>query len=109
MAAVQVNIDLDVWHYITANRGTSCKHRGYTLYQKEDFSRFETLPSDWYYQRNEHGEGRAIEFPIKAKPIVAWSTSRCHVVNGKLQKRPRMPIERVSLHCVRRACDTTNT
>jgi hypothetical protein len=108
MAAAVINMDLDVWRYLTSNRGAASEHKGYTLYQKEDFDRFETLPSDWYYCLNEHGEGKGIDFPIKAKPRVSWSPSRYCKMNGKLQKAPRMPIEKVSLHFVRKACGIQN-
>ena len=108
MAAVVTNMDLDVWRYLTSNRGAASEHKGYTLYQKEDFGRFETLPSDWYCCLNEHGEGKGIDFPIKAKPMVSWSPSRYCKMNGKLQKAPRIPIEKVSLHFVRKACGIQN-
>ena len=82
MAAAVINMDLDVWHYLTSNRGAASEHKGYTLYQNEDFDRFETLPSDQYYRLNEHGEGKGIDFPIKAKPMVSWSLSQYCKTNG---------------------------
>lgn len=76
MAAVSINMDLDVWHYLTSGRGHASEHKGYTLYEKEDFDRFESLPSDWFYSLNVHGQGTTIDFPIKAKPKILWSLSR---------------------------------
>ena len=66
------------------------------------------LPSDWHYYSNEHGEGKAIDFLLEAKLVVSWTPSRYHFANGKLETAPRMPLERVSLGFVRRACDLTN-
>ncbi len=70
-AGIYQYMDLDVWRFSTYNRGTQSEHKGYILYDKEDFNRFETLPSDWYYLLNKHGEGKAIDFPIKARPTVS--------------------------------------
>lgn len=104
MAAVSINMDLDVWRYLTSGKGQASEHKGYTLYEKEDFYKFKFLPSDWFYVLNEHGEGTTIDFPIKAKPIISWSPCRYHKNNNKLQKAPRMPVERVSLYFLRKAC-----
>ena len=57
VALASINMDLDVLHFLTYNRGIPSEHKGYTLYEKEDFNRFETLANDWYYSLNEHGEG----------------------------------------------------
>ena len=42
MASIYINIELDVWRYITANSGTPSEHKGYMMYEKEDFDCFET-------------------------------------------------------------------
>lgn len=91
MATIYVNMELDVWRYITDNKGAASNHKGYTLYEKEHFSHFKTLPSNWYYCLNQHGEGTAVDFPIKTKPMVSWSARRYIAGNGKLQMAPRMP------------------
>ncbi len=36
MATVSINMDLDVWHYLTSGKGQASKHKGYTLYEKGD-------------------------------------------------------------------------
>lgn len=108
VAPASINMDLDVWRFLTYNRGIPSEHKGYTLYEKEDFSRFETLANDWYYLLNEHGEGSKIDFPIKARAAVSWSKLRYHHSDGKLQKSPRLPIEKVSLHILKKACDVSN-
>jgi hypothetical protein len=104
MATVSINMDLDVWHYLTSCKGQASEHKGYTLYEKGDFDRFTSLPNDCFFILNEHGEGTTIDFPIKAKPIISWSPSRYHEHNNKLQRAPRMPIERVSFYFLRKAC-----
>ena len=68
---VYVDIDLDVWHYVTRNKGEKSNHKGHTLYRREDFQSFEGLPNDWYFVLNQHGEGILIDFPLKAKPLVS--------------------------------------
>ena len=98
-------MELDVWRYITENRGIASEHKGYTMYHKEDFNRFKHLPCDWYYYLDQHGQGMAVDFPVKAKPVLSWSPSRYHSVNGKLEKAQRMPIEKISLTFVKKACD----
>ena len=108
LAPASINMDLDVWRFITSNRGMPSQHKGYTLHQKEDFKRFETLPSDWYYLLNEFGEGKAIDFPIKAGSTVSWSKLTYQHINGKLQKSPRVPVEKICVHILRRACDISN-
>lgn len=105
---IYVNMELDVWRYVTYNRGTPSEHKDYTMYSKEDFDRFEVLPCDWYYNLNQHGQGTAIDFPVKAKPVVSWSASRYNVINGKLEKAARMPLEKISVSIVKRACDINN-
>ncbi|CAB4025927.1 Hypothetical predicted protein [Paramuricea clavata] len=76
VSPVYVNMPLDVWRYITLNKGKKSDHKGHMLYEKEHFDRFKGLPHDWYYVLNQHGEGICVDFPIKAKPIVSWSPSR---------------------------------
>ena len=43
------------------------------MYSKKDFSRFKWLPDSWWYYLNEHGEGNAVDFPIKIKAVLSWS------------------------------------
>ncbi len=108
MGSCHVNIDLDIWRYITYRQGADAEHKGYKLYEKEEFRRFSGLPDDWFYTLNEHGEGFAVLFPIKAKPKVSLSPSRFVSRNGKLEKAQRIPLEKVTIDFVKRACNVDN-
>lgn len=108
MASCCANIDLDVWQYITYQQGVDAEHKGHKLYEKADFRRFLGLPNDWFYILNQHGEGIAIHFPIKAKVKVSWSPSRFVLRNGKLEVAPRIPLEKVTNKLVKRACNIDN-
>ena len=68
-----VHMYLDVWRYLTHGKGTPSQHRGHVLYSKHDFERFAALPEYWWYYLDEHGEGKAVHFPIKIKPVLIWS------------------------------------
>lgn len=105
LATVYIRMGLDMWRYITQKRGIASEHKGYTMYQKEDFSRFKDLPSDWYYYLDQHGQGTAIDFPVKAKPVLSWTPARYHSVDGRLEKAKRMPIEKIAVTFARKACD----
>ncbi|KAK2550529.1 hypothetical protein P5673_028728 [Acropora cervicornis] len=43
------------------------------IHLDHDFERFTALPEHWWYYLDEHGEGRAVDFPIKIKPLLTWS------------------------------------
>ena len=49
LSPVYVKMDLDLWRYVSFNRGAESQHAGYGLYQIEDFSRFDKLPQNWWY------------------------------------------------------------
>ena len=61
-AHVQVPFDLDVWRYLSKCKGTA--DRRWFLFERQDFERFTCLPNHWHYCINEHGEGKAIDFPV---------------------------------------------
>ena len=42
------------------------------MLNKEDFDRMQ-FPSSWYYYLNKNGEGQAVEFPIRVKPVLRRS------------------------------------
>jgi hypothetical protein len=107
-APIYVHMELDVWRYITHNKGEECEHKGYKLYEKNEFGHFVGLPNDWFYTLNAHGEGMAIDFPIKAKPVLSWTPSKFVEKNGKLVKGERMPIEKIVIVFVKRACNINN-
>jgi len=78
------------------------------LYSKHDFERFTALPEHWWYYLDEHGEGRAVDFPIKIKPLLTWSPAHHIKRAGRLVKAPRFPIEKLSVTMVKRACNLQN-
>ena len=70
-----VNVDLDIWRYVTFRKGVASEHRGHYLFQKNDLGKLKYLPENWWYQVNDDGQGTAVKFPIKIKPILSWSSS----------------------------------
>ena len=87
IAPIYINMELDVWRFIMENKGIPSQYKGYMLYEKVDFVRFETPPSHWFYILNEHGEGIAVDFPIKAKTVSSWTPSHYIVNKGKLKEK----------------------
>jgi hypothetical protein len=67
-----INMDLDIWRYLTCGKGEVSEHRGNKLYQKNDFEALKYLPENWWYHINQNGEGIAVDFPLKAKPMLSW-------------------------------------
>lgn len=103
-----IEIDHDIWRYVTKGKGIASEHKGHFLYQKEDFSRLSILPSDWWYYFNQHGEGRKINFHLKAKAVLHWSSKK-HVLNGaKVEEGSRFPIEKISISFARDPCNEQN-
>ena len=105
---VYVPFDLDVWRFVTNGKGRAAEHRGHFLYEKEELARLKFLPEDWWYYLNSNGEGIAIDFPIKAKPVLSWSPQRYIKKDNKLVKGSRLPLEKVCITIVKRACNTDN-
>lgn len=105
MGPVTVNIDHDVWRYLMRGKGVPSNHVGYFLYDKHDFDRFASLPPHWDYCLDENGEGTRVDFPVKAKAVLAWSTKKCCVVGGELVTAPRVALEKVAVHIVKKACN----
>ncbi len=86
-----IHMKLNVWRYITYKKGTASQHQGHVLYSKEDFQWFKTLPNHWWYCVDKHGEGKAVDFPIKIKAVLSWSPVQHISKSGKLIKAPRYP------------------
>lgn len=107
-ASIHINMELDVWRFVTHGKGKASLHEGHMLYEKNDFANFNTLPRNWFYTLDEHGQGATINFPIKAKPVLLWSDSHYYVNKGQLQKAPEIPIEEVCLTICRKACSLEN-
>ena len=78
------------------------------MYSKHDFERFTALPEHWWYYLDEHGEGRAVYFPIKIKPLLTWSLAHHIKRAGRLVKAPRVPIQKLSVTMMKRACNLQN-
>ncbi len=108
MGSCHVNIDLDIWKYITYRQEADAERKGYKLYEKEEFRHFSGLPDDWFYTLNEHGEGFTVQFPIKAKPKDVLSSSGFVSRSGRLEKAQRIPLEKVTIDFVKRACNVDN-
>ena len=68
-APVDVQIDFDVRRYLWGDGGVVSEHAGYKLYNKEDFLHFTSLPESWWYYLDLHGQGKAVDFPSKMKPL----------------------------------------
>ena len=105
---IYINMGLDVWRYVTCGKGVASERRGNHLFEKDDLIRFRYLPEDWWYCINSNGEGVAVDFPLKARPVLSWSQQKFTVKDGKLVKAARFPIEKVCLTLIRKACNTEN-
>ncbi len=56
-APVYIHIDGDIWQYLSHNKGRNSEHRGFKLYEKDDFCLFKELPDNWWYILDKNGEG----------------------------------------------------
>lgn len=101
-----INLDLDCWRYITQGKGTPSEHRGYFLFNKNDFGRLPMLPPDWWYCFNQHGEGKKV--PMKIKPVIGWSPKKYVFDGKKVIPGPRFPIEKLSVSFARLPCNEKN-
>ena len=84
-------------------KGVQSEHVGYKLYEKPDFCNL-NLPRAWWYYLDHNGEGRAINFPMKIKPVLLWSPRHYNVQNRDVMEAERMPIEKAKIHFSKRAC-----
>ena len=107
-AHVQVPFDLDVWRYLSKGKGTA--NGKWLLFEREYFERFNGLPNHWYYCLNQHGEGKAIDFPIKLKPYLAKAATKDYLPgdNGSVVKAQTIYCEKLSVYFVKRACNINN-
>lgn len=77
LSPININLELDIWCYVTFKKGRASEHCGHFLFSKQELSRLKYLPTHWWYFANEHGEGTAIDFPIKIKPLFGKERSHC--------------------------------
>ena len=97
MAPSLIEMDLDIWRWGIRQRGVPSNHKGHLMLEKGDFSRFSLL-CHWYYWLDVHGQGMAVDFPLKAKPLLTWSANH-YCVSGRdldLVQAPRVPVEKNS-------------
>ena len=64
--------DLDIWRYVSHGKCQDSNHKSFKLFTQDDLSRL-PLPGQWWWYINIHGEGHAIEPPLKIKPILRQS------------------------------------
>ena len=53
---------------------------------------------DWWYCINSDGEGVAVDFPLKARPVLSWSQKKFTAKDGKLVKAARCPLKKFVYH-----------
>jgi hypothetical protein len=75
------------------------------MLHKEDMHRLKFLPESWWFVLNGHGEGSAVDFPIKVKPVLSWSPSCYMPKEGKLCKAPRLPNEKLCISVIKKPCN----
>ena len=68
---------------------------------KNDFSKFKYLPSNWLYNLDDDGNGTAVDFTLKAKPILLWSPKTFLKTDKGMVEAKRFPIEKVCLTMIR--------
>lgn len=95
---------MDVQRWMWQGKGIASEHKGYKLYNLHDFCNLD-LPETWWYYLDHHGEGKAINVPIKMKSILSWTPKRFIFEDGQLKQAKRLPIERVKIHFCKRACN----
>lgn len=105
---IYIDMELDLWRYITYRKGMPSEHRGHTLFKKEDLIRFEGLPTHWWYYMNEHGEGMAVDFPLKIKAVLSWSCAHYYLNHGHAVKAARFPVEKICVNIAKRPCNVRN-
>ena len=98
------NIELDIWRFVTCGKGKASEHQGNYLFEQNDLARLKYLPEDWWYFLNQHGEGLAVDFPLKARPILSWSSDKYVKKDGQLVKAKKFPTEKICITVVRKAC-----
>ena len=82
------------------------EHTGYKLYYKEDVFPYTTLPENLWYYLDLHGEGKAVDFPLKMKPVLSWTLIQYIKEKGKLKKAPHAPVEKLKIHICKRAINS---
>ena len=98
---VTLHMDHDVFRFLVKGKGRQAENfPGSLLLEKEDFSRF-NMNQYWWYNLNNNGQGRAVNFPIRAKHILRWSSKQYVAINGHISLAPQKPVEIVSFFIAR--------
>ena len=98
---------MDTWRYISHNKGTISEHRKF--YERDELTKFKYLPDHWWLFMNEHGEGKAIDFPMKIKHVLSWTPAHYVDTKGnKLIHANRIPLEKLCITTARKSCDMNN-
>lgn len=104
-APVDLQIDFDVQRYLWGDRGVYLNTLDTNFYNKEDFLHFTSLPESWWYYLDLHGQDKAVDFPLKMKPLLSWTPVQYIKENGMLKQAPQAPVEKVIIHFCKKACD----
>ena len=59
------------------------------------------------YYLDLHGQDKAVDFPLKTKPLLSWTPVQYIKENGMLKQAPQAPVEKVIIHFCKKACDPT--
>lgn len=108
LAPIYINFELDLWRYVTYNRGITSNHKGYKMYRKDELALMESLPNNWWFFLNKHGQGQAVKNPLKIKPVLSWTPATLIYQDGKLIQGPQMPLEKLCIEILKRPCDVHN-
>ena len=107
---IYVPFDLDMWRYLTQDRGTAIG-RGAFLLEKNEFDRFSPfLLTHWFYVMDLHSEGTVVDFLIRVRPFLSKSGAKNFIVgeDGNFTNAPIVYSEKLSIYFVQRACNVNN-
>jgi hypothetical protein len=99
---ISVQLSHDIWRFLFYNKGRPAQHHsGWTCLEKEDFSRLQ-LPPYWWYAFDQHGQGHAVSFPMRVKPVLTYSSKRyIRDRQGNTVMAPRKPVETIAFFIAR--------
>lgn len=86
----------DIYRFCFQGKGTPSRDPKYSMFCLKDFERL-LLPHHWWYILDEHGQGKAVHFPIKMKEFLGKSPKHYIVQGSDLVLAPSMVLEKVSL------------
>lgn len=95
---MSLDMPTDVFRFLFAEKGI-CDVRGYKEYSREDFDN-KYFTGEWYVNYDEHGDGCAIEFPIRMKSFVTWT--RCKGYSKQKEMQKKLYFERLHIFVVKK-------